>query len=242
MIKLLNNDKELNALNPFGIRIKALYAAYGGTHLCRFYQDTSSGAVLAIYGDLLIIDSAVTVSEEIMGFCSMLGVKTILCSGEFKLDKAKSTEGYILKYQTSERLQKQSDNIILFNDGFRKIYSLLSESFDSSQLDFSDFYVDISHKVRHGCACSALVYAGNTPVSCAVAPFVAGGGAVISAVCTDKTYRQMGFGRCALLSLIDNLNSIGVSDIYVQIEDHSLLNFYCPLGFNVAGTWQEIKL
>lgn len=242
MIKLINNDAAFNALNPFGIRIKALYAAYGGTHLCRFYQDTLSGAVLAIYGDLLIIDSAVPVSEEIMGFCSVLGVKTILCSGEFELDKGKSAEGYILKYQTSERLQKQSDNMILLNDGFREIYSLLSDSFVSSQLDFSDFYVDISHKVRHGCASSALVFSGNNPVSCAVAPFVSDSGAVISAVCTDKTYRQMGFGRCALLSLVDNLNSIGVSDIYVQIEDNSLLNFYCPLGFNVAGTWQEIKV
>lgn len=242
MIKLINKDKELNALTPFGIRVKALYAAYGDTDLCRFYQDTASGAVLAIYGNLLIIDSTAPVSKEIMDFCSMLGVKTILCSAEAGIDCDSATEGYILKYRASECSEKRSDNIVVLNDGFREIYTLLCESFTSSQLEFGDFYVDISHKIRHGCACSALVYSGNTPVSCAVAPFVAGGGAVISAVCTDKEYRHMGFGRDALLSLIESLKGMGVCDIYIQVEDSSLLDFYYPLGFNAVGCWQEIKL
>lgn len=243
MIRLIEKTHKINALNPFAIRIKALYNAYAETNLCDFYIDTKTNCVMAKCGNVLIVDGeSLTDENELKSFCSVAGVNTILCSGDFKLNSIPEKEGYILKYAGSMVDFPEKDAVI--NDNLRDIYSLLSANMKNTftGIKFEDYYVDLSHKLRHGCAASLIIYENNVPCSCAVAPFICDEGAVISAVCTDMNLRERGYGTAAICSLINHLNANGITDIYLQIEDKSLLDFYYPLGFSAVGTWQEVKI
>lgn len=245
MIKLINEPEKISATNPFGIRIKALNNAYADTDICDFYIDTKTGGAMAKCGDVLILDAENGIDrEQLKSFCDLAAVKTVLCSGELDFGDVTKTEGYILKYKGIE-ICPDFDNAA-FNENIRDIYSLICDNLESdlSKIGFDTFYVDLSHKLRHGSAASAVIYndEGDTPCSCAVAPFVCGEGAVISSVCTDKKFRRRGYGSVAVYALIAWLKEMKVSDVYLQIEDKSLLDFYYPMGFAAVGTWQEIKI
>lgn len=243
MIKLIEQADKLNALNPFSIRVKALYNAYTKTDICDFYIDTKSNCAMAKCGDVIILDGENLVDKyEIIGFCRIVGVKTILCSGKLKLSLPNKTEGFVLKYGGGAVATLKKDVVI--NNNLRDIYSLVSHNMGDALdgVEFEDYYVDLSHKIRHKCASSAVIYENNVPVSCAVAPFMCSEGAVISAVCTDVKFRNKGYGKNAVLSLINYLVSGKITEIYLQIEDESLLDFYKPLGFTKFGIWQEVKI
>lgn len=246
MIRTFNESEKINALNPFGIRIKALHNAYCNTEICSFYIDTDSSSHMAKIGSVLILDGQILPDEHLLtDFCKITGIKTILCSGELSFSKGNKSEGYILKYNGTNTALAEKKKKTVLCDNLRDIFPLLKNNMNelSSVTDFDELYVDLSHRVRHGCAASSIVYdEENRAVSCAVAPFMCDEGAVISAVCTNESSRNRGYASCAIYSLIDRLHFFGIENIYLQINDNSLLDFYYPLGFTAAGNWQEITL
>ena len=244
MIRSICNNDKINALNPFGIRIKALHNAYADTGICSFYIDTDSSCLMAQSGNTLIIDGEALPDNQLLySFCRMVGADTLLCSGELKHTFHNAVQGKILKY-IGKNAAVINDNTVAINSNLRVIYPLLNNNFKgmAAQASFDEFYVDISHRVRHGCACASIVYdKDGKPVSCAVAPFVCNDGAVISAVCTDNNSRGKGYATQAVSALLRHLQDCRIDGIYLQTEDDSLLDFYYPLGFNVSGVWQEIR-
>lgn len=244
MIRSICSSDKINALNPFGIRIKALHNAYADTGICSFYIDTDSSCLMAQSGNTLIIDGEALPDNQLLySFCLMVGADTLLCNGELKHTFHNAVQGKILKY-IGKNTAVNNDNTVIINCNLRDIYPLLNNNFKgmSAQASFDEFYVDISHRVRHGCACTSIVYDKDSkPVSCAVAPFVCNDGAVISAVCTDKNSRGKGCATQAVSALVTHLQAYGTFNMYLQTEDDSLLDFYCPLGFTVSGIWQEIR-
>lgn len=246
MIRTLNESEKISALNPFGIRIKALHNAYCNTDICSFYIDTDSSSHMAKIGSVLILDGQIMPDENLLSdFCKMTGIKTILCSGELQFSIGCKSDGYILKYNGTNITFTDKKQKIVLCDNLRDIFPLLKNNMNdfASVTDFDEYYVDLSHRVRHGCAASSIVYdEENHAVSCAVAPFMCKEGAVISAVCTDEHSRNRGYASCAIYSLIDRIHYFGIENIYLQINDNSLFDFYYPLGFVAAGKWQEIIL
>lgn len=243
MIRLIKESDTINALNPFSIRIKALYKAYGNSKFCGFYCDTETNSIMAKCGDVLILDGELQIDENVLlSFCQVLGINTVMCSNKFQYSFPQKSEGYILKYK--EGLSPKISNKIIFNDRLREIYSLITENLDNylNVLPFDEYYVDLSHKVRHNFAMTAVAYSDDKPCCCAIASFMCDHGAVISAVCTDKQYRGKGFATQTVCALIDKIKSKEIENIYLQIEDESLLDFYYPLGFSAVGTWQEINI
>lgn len=246
MIRLINETDKINALNSFGIRIKALNYAYAGTDICDFYIDTQTESTMAKFGNALILDGEKGIDrDELKSFCKLAAIKTVLCSGELDFGSAVKTEGYILKYKGIEVCPDFEE--AAYNENIRDIYDLICNNLESgfAKIGFDTFYVDLSHKLRHGSAASVVIYndEGDTPCSCAVAPFVCEGGAVISSVCTDEKFRHQGYGSVAVYALLAWLKEeMNVSDVYLQIEDKALLDFYYPMGFAAVGTWQEIKI
>ncbi|MCQ4022046.1 MULTISPECIES: GNAT family N-acetyltransferase [unclassified Ruminococcus] len=244
MIRSINNTDKINALNPFGIRIKALHNAYGGTNICSFYVDTDTSCIMAKSGSVLILDGSNTSDNQLLfDFCKLLGVNRLLCSSEHTFSKEHKTEGYILKHNASKTNLHNKRTVI--NDKLRDIFPLIKNNLGESLsgVSFDEFYVDLSHKVRHGCAAASIVYDEcNQPVSCAVAPFVCNEGAVISAVCTNKEIRNNGYASSAVNAIIDHLTACGVDKIFLQISNIKLLDLYNRLGFVCSGKWQEILL
>ncbi len=247
MIKLaegLDGVQTSEPINPYSLRINALARAYAGTGVCSFYRDDKTGAVMAKYGNALIYGGQVLSDfEELGAFCRAVGVKSLLCDGDFQCGCFNKACGTVLKLgeMINHRTHLSAVNIE-FNSGLREIYGLLRRNMfnDRSKLVFEDFYVDMSHRIRHGCAQSCILKIGGAPCSCALAAFTYNDGAAISSVCTEKAFRGMGLGSLAVAELIKSLNAQNIGEIFINIEDDELLKFYEPLGFYKWGKWQEI--
>lgn len=246
MIRSTDECIDITTANPFNIRIKALHNAYHGTEICRFYIDTDTSCRMAQFGRVMIIASVNPPDEKLLfDFCQMAGVKIIICDGELSFSHGAKTEGYILMHNGVNSASSRKNIKTVFSENLRDIFPLIKDNMNGllSDDNFDEFYVDLSHRIRHGCGASVIVYnEQDIPVSCAVAPFMCDDGAVISAVCTNKDCRNMGYASHAIYSLIDKLRFFDIENIYLQINDNSLLDFYYPLGFTASGTWQEITL
>lgn len=244
MIKLTDNINRIDPSSPFGVRIGSLYKAYGNTDLCDFYVDTEASTVFAKFGDTLIMDGEeISDRIELKNFCVFSGVKTILCNGNIAFSALPQKEGYILKKHAYHKVCNCAQKVVL-NGNLRDVYSLISRYVcrNTSNLKFDEFYVDLSHRIRHNCALSVIIYKDSKPVSCAVASFIFKGAAIITSVCTDSRYRKLGYAYAAVECLVANLNRIGVKDIYLHIEDKSLFEFYNQLGFSGIGIWREVEV
>lgn len=122
--------------------------------------------------------------------------------------------------------------IPLTNPSPRELYPLLQEVFGDSMPPFDNWYVDISHKMRHGLCRTIAVIKDGKPISCAMTVALSDKTAVIGAVATAPSHRRQGLAAQCLSGLVadlrvDNPNRqilISPKNIYAQ-------QLYADLGF-----------
>jgi N-acetylglutamate synthase-like GNAT family acetyltransferase len=119
---------------------------------------------------------------------------------------------------------------------FNKIYEILSSSGDEdiSLGDRDEFYADISHRTRKGCAVSLL-----TETGAAVCPFMTDSLALISGVAVESHARGKGEGKRAVLALVNNVLP---RKIYVTATKEKA-GFYEKCGFRISAclAYSDIK-
>ena len=133
MIKLIEDleaVKTTEPINPYSIRINALAIAYAKTGVCSFYRDDETGAAMTKYGNVLIYNGQIPLDfEEIGAFCRAVGVKALLCDGDFQCDCFSNACGTVLKLgETLNYSSSLSSVNIEFNSGLREIYGLLQRN------------------------------------------------------------------------------------------------------------------
>lgn len=119
---------------------------------------------------------------------------------------------------------------------FNKIFEILSSSGDEdiSLGGRDEFYADISHRTRKGCAVSLL-----TETGAAVCPFMTDSLALVSGVAVEGHARGKGEGKRAVLALVDKILP---RKIYVTATKEKA-GFYEKCGFCVSAhlAYSDIK-
>lgn len=240
MIKLITSPDEFAAYGGFDlyyIRIMSLLNAYGTAYsFAAFYaQIDEKGRVTAIISRL---DNDFTVShidhcdnEEIADFFSLVGFSSILCDDKLILPY-NFDSGTVMKSKYKTDFSARGASI----DEYPKLMDLFNFE-DYSSMDFEAWYVDISHRVRHGCARAYTLNVNGEIASSAVFSAVYNDCAVLSAVRTAPEYRHMGYGS----ALVSHMTGDVGGDVYLMRAADKNESFYTRLGFVNYGIWRMYK-
>ena len=98
------------------------------------------------------------------------------------------------------------------------------------------FYMDFSHRVRHGAAEGELLLQDGQPAACALAVAVTGTDALLSAVAVRPDLRRRGLGRAAVEGLCARLGGRRCHLLRAEDENEA---FYRALGFKENGRWAQ---
>lgn len=205
----------------YGRKILAAYNAYGSEYgFCRFYA--CGNGTVHIYNSSMVADGEIN-TEDVSLLIKMTKPANIEISGGTILE----AEGYEMRHRTLFRAVPKSTDVlfgdITVNGCAGECYKILSESFENMG-SFEDWYVDISHRIRHGV--SELYYYGDATVT---KNFDIDGFAFVSHIATAKSARGKGAARRLLYCLADKFEKEG-KGMHLFALDHRK-TFYETIGF-----------
>lgn len=207
------------------------------TLLYKIYDsdDNVKGFILSSNRELNVCADELFDKEEITEFLSFVGYKSVLSNINLPLNDKKSC-GYIMKH-TGIDCGKSNAQIISCEE-IKDIYPLLTDCFEIKS-DFSEWFCDISHKVRHGFADISAVKVNDKFISCAISMYKTPFSCIINGVCVNKNFRSNGYGRSSLNALVYRMTQENINDIFVFCEEGKTEMFYEKQGFEKAGRWYE---
>lgn len=220
------------------VRICSLLNAYGCKYpFALFYRQLDdSGNVTAIISSL---DKDITVSfndelcnkDEIAEFISVVGYITVLCDESLHISNAYDS-GAVMK--TAKKIELPCD--------YKEIneYPYLFDLYnfvDYGENGFDSWYVDISHRIRHGAAKAVTLNIDSVIVSSAIFSSIYNGDAIITAVKTNPDYRGKGYGSSLVSAMCCDVSG----DVYLMREQDKNEAFYKKLGFENIGNWRIYK-
>ncbi len=223
MIKQIFEREDFSALPEKGLeaqKIRALHSAYGAKYdFCRFYRQGNS-YISVLDGSFVICADSIADFDELADFLQMQGFSDIFCN---------EAVGKAL----SDRLGRGFDvvNLMKFSGGsvcaefkvepsLSDVYKIISDGFD---IAFEPWYLDMSHRVRHGISkCCVL-----DSKAALVIQHDINGEALLSQVATLKAHRGEGLAKKLVTSVAA---SLAPSEVYIVCED-ALVGFYEKCGF-----------
>ncbi|HHU85154.1 MAG TPA: GNAT family N-acetyltransferase [Clostridiales bacterium] len=202
------------------------------------YPDTDIWQSQGIVSDRF--DGAVTIysyddfdADELKAFLKLIGYQSIFCSKNVAevLGMKSQKQGAIMRCEST---QKQPKVIAKkrANENIRDVFDVI---YETEKADFSSWYVDISHRLRHNlCRCFSIDIE-NKPVSVAVTNTETPKNSVISGVATLSEYRRKGYASDVVLTITDDILK-GRKSAYLCCN-YDLIKFYERLGFVKTGEW-----
>lgn len=228
----------------FSVRVKSLIKAYGGYErlIDIWYQKNRFDNVIAYIvkysGEFIADISDLADTEEITDMCSLAGGTVLLR----KAESENFCSGIVMKL---EKLTYTACNYKAADDVRLKDYYALLESRSNSGFSvnkFEDFYVDLNHRIRKGCAQVKGTYENNMLVSCCAASAIYGNSAVIAGVATKREFEKRGLASYLVSDLCKTLESRGIYNIYLQRHKDKNYNFYNKIGFKDTGLFYQVNL
>lgn len=225
------------------LRICALKQAYGlNVPFIRFFAD-DEGSLASIMDGVCTVHCRKETNDEWCAFLRMYPDIRIIHS-EVRLI-AVLAEEYRLSYTKGDvlRLDDMSSRSPLHAKGrcdisLREVYALLSTVFEDMP-PFEGWYVDASHRVRHGFCHLTAVMAGKQMISSAMTVAETNDVALIGGVATLPDYRGRGAASKCVTELIKSLVQ---RTILIAPRNEGAARLYKKLGFVPWGTWAELTL
>lgn len=239
MIKKIENINEFDKytkVDLYSIRIKSLLNAYGtGYDFAVFYkQINDNDEVTAIISKL---DGDFTIScdngsfDELSEFIEVIGYTSCLCDELRNCNKIYD-EGVIMAAE--RKIEFQLPHIEV--DEYPKLMDLFNfEDYESA--DFEAWYVDVSHRIRHGCAKAYSVNVNNEIISSGIFSSIYNNDAILTSVHTAPEFRRMGYGS----ALVSHMMCDVQGKVYLMREMNKNERFYSRLGFSNIGKWRLYK-
>lgn len=221
MIKMANELPSTAFYNALYVKITSLYNSYGTERdFCTFWtqMDESENVVAFIckfYSAVTVCASKMTDIEELNEFLSVIGYSEIqtnikIKSGQIEYDSlCLKTHG------------KSKYNFDISFDIAKECYSILNQYPKEISLgSFDEWYVDISHRIRHKAAfilneanCTALCLIGQNS-------------ALLSGIAVNKSLKGTGIGS----NVIKQLSNIINGSLFTICSKENL-GFYLRAGF-----------
>lgn len=108
---------------------------------------------------------------------------------------------------------------------------------DYDRADFEAWYVDISHRIRHGTAKAYSVNINNEIVSSGIFSSIHNNNAVLTSVNTAPEFRCMGYGSLLVSHMMCDISGT----VFLMREKNKNEHFYSRLGFINTGKWRLYK-
>lgn len=240
MIKLIDNPDELDTFNKddiFFIRIMSLLKAYSTEYnFALFYkQIDESENITAIISRL---DNDYTVchydnfnQKELDDFFKTLGFNSILCDENLKLS---FSYDYGITMATNKKIEKTINYAEI--DEYPKLMDLFNLE-DYSSADFESWYVDVSHRIRHGAAKAVTLNINGEIISSGIFSSIYNNDAILTAVSTQSEFRRMGYASALVSAMVCDING----KVYLMRDKNKNEEFYKKLGFENIGYWRMYK-
>lgn len=220
----------LCAGSAFGCKLEALARAYGFQQpFARFWAGERAAyclldGVLAVAGEP---------EEESGGFAAALGPAEIFCpqsfAGAFALERQ---EGGPALVRQGEGAGAEWRGPVPTWRELEKMHGLLGSAGLAG--DFQAFYLDISHRMRHGAAYGAVRYQEGRLVGCGLVSAVTEEAALLSALAVEAGFRGRGLGS----GIVEEICRVmGDRSVYVLRADGQNEGFYERMGFYPCGRW-----
>ncbi len=207
--------------------------AYGTAQsFLQFYGDERGG-------QLAIMDGVATVLwhndvEELQWFLSARAdVHTVRCAGI--LAKVLVSTGWKTTLRPVMHCQRETAQAGKTQmPSIRELYSFLTSVF-AEMPPFDEWYVDVSHRVRHGCCRICAVKNDDMIVASAMTVAEWDEGAVIGAVATHPEHRRRGLAARCVTDLTAMLQKEGKT-VYICPKNDGAQRLYERLGFVCCDT------
>lgn len=148
MIKRIFDTNIKLSESYYGYKIRSLLNAYGTSYdFCKLYTNEDGGAILT-YNSTMIADGNFD-ENELDGFIEMLCPVTVEVPANIRLDLSDEyvhTERTLFKAPKGLSCGEEID--VKHNTFIAECFPIISEAFGITEFD--EWYVDISHKIRHG--------------------------------------------------------------------------------------------
>lgn len=227
MIKQIHHTDVKLSESYYGYKIRSYLNAYGTKYdFCKLFANETGGVIL-VYNSTMIADGSFDESE-LDGFIQMLSPITVEVPGNISLDLS---EQYV---RTERTLFKAPDDIccgedfgVKHNTFISECFPILSEAFGITEFD--EWYVDISHRIRHGISDIYLYRTTTVTKSFDIDGFV-----FLSHIATAKSDRGQGTAGKLLKWICENQQK-DCKDVYLYSK-RERYTFYQSLGFEKVLT------
>ncbi len=240
MIKQIEEILQFNGYDLtdiYAVRILSLLNAYGCKYpFARFYrQINDDGSVTAI---LSVLDKDITISfdknadrDELSQFVSVIGFDSVLCDEALEIDSCYEC-GIVMKTDKSIEIPCNYMEI----DEYPHLFDLYN-FIDYGEINFDSWYVDISHRIRHGAAKAFTLNMDEEIISSAIFSSIYKNNAILTGVQTKPEFRKMGYGSALISAMCCDFNGT----VYLMRENGRNESFYKKLGFENIGKWRIYK-
>lgn len=217
----------------FSVRVLALAKAYGFSYdfvsfYCQVLNDEVTAVISYLETDVTVSVQSFADKEEIKEFIKMRPFTSVLTDETFDLD---------FNFEYGEIMKSSSK--IEFENEFCQIdmYPKLMDLFDFinyEKQDFSAWYVDLCHRIRHGCAKAYALKIEDEIISSAIFSFIFENNAILTSVKTENAFRKMGYASVLISKMLCDFNGT----VYLMRDKDRNENFYKKLGFKNIGQWR----
>jgi len=237
---------DLSVADPFGCRIKSLYATYSyNLPFVDFWVEFVNEKYVSLIARLesvfilrLTDDSDI---EEISSFLRVSGASSIICDGKYELQvNLKRTDGPILARNSPFQLTRNFDVITpTVKDIYFVIDKCKSDNF--SVPSYEDFALDVTHKLNSKTIRMFGISNGIVLQSCIMTLAESEDCAVLGALATLPNFRSCGFGS-HLIKYITNKLIAENKSVYLHRAKTENIEFYKKSGFEEYGIWAEYSI
>lgn len=241
MILLVEKEREKQRLlrlcekTAYGCKIASIAASYGfDKSFACFWLDTESDVAFCMVDGAMLISGTILHTEETRSFLKAVGAREILCAvkNAEAMNLPADGTGDVLRKLAAEEVGGAAAEE---NVSIREIFGLLEET--GMVEEFEPFYLDLSHRLRHGGARVITSRDKEGLRGCAVVSAISEQAAILSAVAVREDCRRQGVGS----DLVRRAEAgLGGKWIYIFRDKDRNREFYKSLGYGKADTWVHI--
>lgn len=242
MISWIEEESGLPAFaeTPFTCRILATARAYGMKHpFARFWKQDCRALLCLLDGVFLVEALQSADFGELREFVSICGARRVLC-GEQTAQRLRLPAASGGKILLCPAVQAPPPVPFSRDPSPRELHAFLLQCQTNAfrAPEFEPFYLDLSHRTRHGQAVSAGLYDGRGVLAaCCVCTAFSESMALLSAVAVRPELRRGGWGSRAVRALASLLPG---RKLAVFCEPGENETFYRTLGFTGSGEFREL--